>query len=129
MRLKIMLPYKTVIDRTVYKITAPGSEGVFQVLPKHIDGTWILKAGVLIICLDVSEKKELYFAISQGVLVKEGSRVYLSCFQAIEGDSLETLTNTVRKDLEVFDESERKAKQALLKLETDTVKRFMDFNN
>ena len=128
MRLQIMLPYKTILERTIYKITAPGIEGQFQVLPKHMDGTWILKAGVLVIGTSKDSDKELYFAISQGVLVKEGGRLYLSCFQAIKGDSLETLSQTVRKDLETFDESEKKAKQALHKLETDTVKRFMNFN-
>ena len=128
MRLQIMLPYKTILERTIYKITAPGIEGQFQVFPKHIDGTWILKAGVLLIGVKEDSDQEIYFAISQGVLVKEGSRLYLSCFQAIRGDSLETLSQTVRKDLETYDESEKRARQALHKLETDTVKRFMSFN-
>lgn len=39
MRIKIILPYKTILDKTVYKITAPGVEGDFQILPNHIDGT------------------------------------------------------------------------------------------
>lgn len=123
-----MLPYKTAFDKEIYQITAPGNEGEFQVLPKHLDGTWILKAGVLVIGLDGDDKEEIYFAISQGMLVKEGSNLYLPCLQAIEGESLESLTKRVRKDLEVFNESEKKAKRALLRLETDTVKRFMDFS-
>lgn len=123
-----MLPYKTAFDEIVYKITCPGIEGEFQILPKHVDGTWILTAGVLVLSIDADNKKQVYFAISQGVLVKEGSNVYLPCFQAIEGDSLQTLTNTVRKDLEVFDEREKKARRALLRLETDAVRRFMEFN-
>lgn len=85
MRLKIMLPYKTMLDRSVYKITAPGIEGEFQILPKHVDGTWILLAGILILNTQRESEKEIYFAISQGVLVKEGSRIYISCRQAIEG--------------------------------------------
>lgn len=123
-----MLPYRTAFDESVYKITAPGNEGEFQILPKHIDGSWILKAGVLVLSMDADSKKEVYFAISQGVLVKEGSNVYLPCFQAIKGDSLQTLTNTVRKDFQVFDEREKKARRALLRLETDAVRRFMEFN-
>lgn len=126
MNLKIMLPYKTVLDESVYRVSAPGVDGEFQILPRHIDGTWILKAGVLVVS-DEERLNELYFAISEGVLVKEGQTVYLSCFQAIQGESLENLMKTVREDLEVIDEEEEKARQALIKLETDAVKRFIDF--
>lgn len=128
MKLKILLPYKTIFEQTVYKITAPGTEGVFQVLPKHLDGTWILKPGVLVICLDADCEDEVYFAIGDGVLIKEGDRLSVSCFQAIEGDSLETLADTVKHDLAVLAESEKKAKEALFKLETDTIKNLIDFN-
>lgn len=128
MRLKIILPYKTVLDKSVYKITAPGVEGEFQILPKHIDGTWSLKAGVLVIGMDSEEETEWYFAISQGVLVKEGNTIYLSCFQAITGDSLENLMDTVKEDLEVLNERERKTRGVLLRLEADTVKKFMELD-
>lgn len=47
MRVKIILPYKTILDIKVKKISAPGLEGYFQLLPKHIDYTWILKPGIL----------------------------------------------------------------------------------
>ena len=128
MRLKIMLPYKTLLDKEIYKITAPGVEGQFQILPNHLDGTWILKAGVLVIGKDNESTEESYFAIGQGVIVKEGNTVSLTCFQAIKGDSLETLADTVREDLQVLNERERKAREVLIKLETDTVKKFMEFN-
>ena len=126
MKLKIILPYKIVLDRKVCKITAPGVEGDFQILPKHIDGTWSLKAGILVIGIDDDSEKNLYFAIGRGVLVKEGNTIYLSCFQAIKGSSLEGLTETVRKDLEVLNERERKTREVLLRLEIDTVKKFME---
>lgn len=128
MRLKIILPYKTVLDKTVHKISAPGVEGDFQILPNHIDGTWSIKPGVLIITMDSEDEEEWYFAISRGVLVKEGNTVYLSCFQAIRGDSLESLTDTVKKDLQVLSTRERKAREALLRLETDTIKKFMEID-
>ena len=52
MRIKLILPYRTILDKEVKKITAPGSNGDFQILPKHIDGTWTLKAGILTITDD-----------------------------------------------------------------------------
>lgn len=124
MRLKLVLPYKTILDKSVNKITAPGSEGDFQILPKHIDGTWSLKAGILVISIE----SDIYFAISQGVLVKEGDIVYISCFQAIRGDSLESLADTVKNDLQVLDKREKKAREVLLRLETDTIKRFIEID-
>lgn len=128
MRLKIILPYMTILDKTVEKISAPGTEGDFQILPRHIDGTWSIKPGILIVTMDSEDENELYFAIGQGVLVKEGNIVYLSCFQAIKGDSLESLTDTVRKDLQVLNEREKKAREVLLRLEVDTVKKFMEID-
>lgn len=128
MRLKIILPYKTILDKTVHKVTAPGAEGDFQILPNHIDGTWSLKPGVLVIAMEPEDEVDWYYAISQGVLVKEGSTIFLSCFQAIKGDSLESLTDTVKQDLEVLNKREKKAREVLLRLETDTIKRFMEID-
>lgn len=124
MRLKLILPYKTILDMEVTKITAPGSNGDFQLLPKHIDGTWSLKAGILSITTD----KDFYYAINQGVAVKQGNIVYISTFQAIAGESLEELSQTVEKNLKILDEKERKAREVLIRLETDTIKRFIEID-
>jgi F-type H+-transporting ATPase subunit epsilon len=124
MRLKLILPYKTLLDKEVEKITAPGSNGDFQILPKHIDGTWTLKAGILVVTTD----KDSYYAINQGVVVKQGNIVYLSTFQAIAGDSLKELSKTVEESLKVLNESERKAREVLIRLEADTIKRFMEID-
>ncbi len=122
MRLKFILPYKTILDKNVEKITAPGSNGTFQILPKHVDGTWTLKAGILIIEAD----KPLYYAINTGVVVKQGDIVYLSTIQAIAGDSLEALSKTVEDTLKNLDEKEKKAREVLIRLEMDTIKNFME---
>lgn len=127
MRLTIMLPYKTLLDRSVTKVSVPTNDGVFTILPKHIDGTWKLKSGFLVVSTDIEANNNLYFAISEGFLNKEGSRLYISCFQVIEGESLETLAKTVRENLASLDEKELRVKQALTRLESDTVKRFIDF--
>ncbi len=124
MRLTFILPYKTILDITVSKITAPGSHGDFQILPKHVDGTWTLRAGVL----QIEADKDLYFAINRGVVVKKGDRVYLSTIQAVAGDSLEQLSQTVEETLAVLDERERKAREVLARLELETTKRFMEID-
>lgn len=122
MRLKFIIPHKTILDKEVKKITAPGSNGDFQILPKHIDGTWTLRTGILNITAD----KDLYYAINQGVVVKQGDTVYLSTIQAIPGESLAELSITVEDTLKVLDEKERKAKEVLIRLEMETIKKFIE---
>ena len=124
MRLKFILPYKTILDTDVEKITAPGSNGEFQVLPKHIDATWTLKAGIL----QIQAGKELYFAINHGVMVKQGDIVYLSTMQAIAGESLSELSQTVEDTFKIMDDKERQARQVLVRLETETIRKFMELD-
>lgn len=125
MRLKLILPYKTMLDAEVSKITAPGSHGEFQILPKHIDGTWTLTAGILSIVMD---EEQHYYAINSGVAVKQGDTVYLSTLQAISGETLQTLSQAVREDLEVLNEREQQAREVLVRLEVDTIKKFREID-
>ena len=123
MRIKLILPNKTLLDKEVIKISAPGSEGSFQILPRHIDVAWSLDPGILSI---EDEDGLTYYAIYQGVLVKQGDTVFVSCYQAIEGDSLESLQETVIHNFKSLNEKEKKAREVLLKLESDTIRRFLD---
>ena len=124
MRVKLILPYRTILDKEAEKITAPGIDGEFQILPKHIDATWSLKSGILTIDTD----KKLYFAINTGVVVKQGDIVYISVFQAIAGDSLRELSETVKKSLTELSDRERKAREVLVKLEAETIKKFTEID-
>lgn len=124
MKLKFIIPYKTILDADVKKITAPGSQGEFQVLPKHIDATWTLRAGILHIEAD----KDLYYAINHGVMVKQGDTVYLSTMQAIAGESLSELAQTVEDTFKIIDDKERQARQVLVRLETETIRKFMEID-
>lgn len=126
MEIKLIIPYKTILEKQVAKITAPGSNGNFQILPKHIDATWTLRTGILTI--NTHEDKDIYFAISQGVVVKEGNKVFISTFQAIAGESLEEISNMVEESLRILDEQEKKAREVLIRLETDTIKRFIELD-
>ncbi len=126
MQIKLVLPYRTLLDQPVDKITAPGSEGIFQILPKHIDVVWSLQPGILTLTRNDQDE---YFAIQQGTLVKEGNAVYVSTFQAVKGESLEKLHDTLAQSYEKQDEREKKANEVLIKLETDTIRRFMEIES
>lgn len=123
MRVKLTLPYETILDKEVDKITAPGVEGSFQILPKHIDIVYTLQPGILV--LSKGDKNE-FFAIDKGVLVKKDNVVHVSSFKAIRGDSLESLNEELTKNFKNLNDREKKAQKVLIKLETDTIKRFME---
>lgn len=124
MRLKLILPYKTILDIEAEKITAPGSDGDFQILPNHIDATWTLRSGIL----SIQSGSELYYAINNGVAVKQADTVYISTFQAIAGDSLKDLSRTVEESFRILDEKERQAREVLIRLETETIRKFMEID-
>jgi F-type H+-transporting ATPase subunit epsilon len=58
--------------------------------------------------------------------VKEGATVYVASFQAIKGHSLEDLYQVLVESFRVQDDQEKKAREILVKLEADTIRRFME---
>lgn len=123
MRVRIIVPGKLFLDQEVDKITAPGAEGSFQILPRHIDVVWTLQSGILIV---TTGEKDTYFAINQGVLVKEKDLIQISSYQVVESTSLEELQETVEKNFRILDEEEKKLSRILDKLEADTLIRLAE---
>ena len=117
MRIRLMLPNRTLLDEEVSKITAPGTEGSFQLLPKHVDVVWSLQTGILAVTM---KGQDAYYAIDRGVLVKQGEMVYVSCFEAIRGDSLEKLNATINEKFSEIDDREKKTREVLLRMEMST---------
>ncbi len=108
MKIKILLPYKTLLETDCTKISAPGQGGSFQILPKHVDITWTLEPGIIEIFYENTSE---YFAVDNGVLQKKkGNQVYISVIRGIKGDSLEELNESVK---EVFSKLSEKEKEAL----------------
>jgi F-type H+-transporting ATPase subunit epsilon len=70
----------------------------------------------------------VYYAINQGILVKQGDVVSVACLQAIRGTTLETLGDTVDASFRSQDENERRMNEVLTKLEVDTLRLFMDLD-
>jgi F-type H+-transporting ATPase subunit epsilon len=105
------------LETPATRITAPGTSGSFQVLPRHVDVVWSLQSGILQIN---TTESEVYFAIDRGVLVKEGDVVHVSCYEAIKGDSLEALHSMISERFTEIDDQERKTRQVLLNMEMNT---------
>ena len=122
MRLKILLPQGVEKDTEVLKISAEAENGHFTLLPRHIDFVSALTPGL---CAYVTlDGREHFLALDEGILVKQGANVYISCARAITGDDLALLEAQVAAELKELDENEKKTRAVMARLEADTLRRF-----
>jgi len=120
----IFLPEKTYWQGRVKKVVGEAKDGSFCLLPAHIDFVTIMIPGIFYALTE--EDQEIYLAINEGVLLKTGKDVTLATRNAIKGESLGSLKRQVEEDFKKVDQQDRKARQALQKLEADFVRRFLD---
>ncbi len=122
MRLKVLLPTKVIIDQEAAKVTAEAENGSFCILPRHIDFVAALVPGIFSF---VSDEKEMFLAIDEGILVKCGKEVLVSTRRAVRGENLGTLKQTVEEEFRILDEREKKTRSILARLEADFARRFL----
>ena len=116
MALKVLLPTSVFIDQPARKVTAEAEDGAFTLLPRHIDFVTILVPGIFsFVPADADEP--VYLAMADGVLVKRGFDVMVSARNAIRGDDLATLWQTVHEEFYKLDERERQARSIIAALE------------
>lgn len=122
MNLKVLLPSEVLLEEEVEKVTAEAENGFFTILPRHIDFVAALTPSIFSYLS--SGGKEHFLALDDGVLVKQGDRVYVSAARAVPGDDLQYLQETVEKELKVLSENEKKSRAVMSRLEADTLRRF-----
>ncbi len=125
MRLKIILPTRVLLDSEVGKVVAEAQNGAFGMLPRHIDFATALAPGILI--YETPDGDETFMAVDEGILVKCGEEVLVSTRNAVAGDDLHTLRQTVRGQYLKLDAKETVARSALARLEAGVVRRFIEF--
>ena len=125
MKLKVLLPTEVLVDTEVSKIIAEAGNGFFCLLPEHADFLAALPPGLFSYVPE--DKGEQFLAVDRGILVKYGEQVLVSARNAVRGEDLESLRQTVRRQFEALDERERKTQTALAKIEADFVRRFLEF--
>ena len=124
MHLKIMLPGGILLDEPVKKVTAEAENGEFCLLPRHVDTVIGLVPGLLSFVPKAGDD-ERYVAVDIGVLVKCGDAVRVSVRQAVAGEDLGSLQRAVRERFEHLDETERRVRTALSRLEADFIQQFI----
>ncbi len=126
MRLRVLLPSRVVLDEAADKLSAETENGAFTVLPRHIDMVTSLVPGLLSF---VKEGQERFLAVDRGVLVKRADDVWVSTWNAVIGEALGRLQQTVEEQFQQLDERERRARASLMRLEADFVRRFLELES
>lgn len=124
MNIKILLPSRVLLDKEVTKIQAEATYGHFTLLPKHIDFVAPLETSILILS---QEKKISYVAIDGGLLVKKNQHVWISTPRGMIDDDLDVLQQHIEKQWEIIKQTEQKAKKAMSKLESDAIRRYVEW--
>jgi F-type H+-transporting ATPase subunit epsilon len=124
LRLKVFLPTEKLLDEPVRKVIAEGEDGSFCLLPRHLDFTTALVAGILVFVN--AQGQERFLAVDAGILVKAADEVRVSTFNAVAGDDLGRLRQTVDEAFLSLDEHETEARSALARLEAGTLRQFVE---
>lgn len=124
MTVTLRLPTRTLFEGRAQRLFATAFNGAFGMLPNHTDFVTALVPSVLILTDETGG--ELFFGIDEGLLVKTGHQVDIAIRRGVQGDSLDTLNDTIQKAFVEVDEEERVARSALSRLEANIVRRFGD---
>ena len=128
MRLKILLPFRVFAEHDgVSRIVAETADGFFGILPRRLDGVAALVPGILV--FETGERGEQIVAVDEGVLVKAGRDVMVSVRNAVGGDDLGQLRDTVEREFLNLGEHERAVRSVLAKLETSFVRRMVELRH
>jgi F-type H+-transporting ATPase subunit epsilon len=124
MRLTVLLPTEILVDEEVAKVVAEAQNGSFCLLPRHIDFVAALVPGLLSF-VKTADGAEEFLAVDEGLLVKCGPQVLVSTRQAVRGEELGLLRETVEKTFKVLTDQEKLARTALANLEANFIRRFL----
>lgn len=124
MKLKLLTPTETLIDRDVTRVTAEALNGSFCLLPRHVDFVAPLAPGLFSYTDDGGGEETL--ALDTGVLVKCGEEVLVSTRNAVRSGNLNELDRAVHDVFMNLDERQKKARSALARLEASFVTRFLE---
>lgn len=127
MELKILIPTEVLLEREVTKVIAEAENGHFCLLPNHVDFVAALVPGILSFTTEPGE--EIFVAVDQGILVKCDREILVSTLNAIEGDNLETLKQTVAEQFQILDEKEKLTRSALAQFEASMMRHFQDLGH
>lgn len=124
MRLKVVLPTKILLETAVIKVIAEAENGMFCLLPRHLDFVATLIPSLLSFVSPPGQ--EQFLAINQGILLKHGDEVTVATQYAVQGGDLGMLRQTVEQQFRLIDEREKTARSILAKLEVNAIRHLIE---
>ena len=127
MKLKVLIPTVVLIERKVTKVIAEAENGYFCLLPNHVDFLAALVPGILSFTTETGE--EIFVAVDEGILVKCSQEILVSTLNAVKGNDLATLKQTVAEQFEILDEKEKLTRSAIAQFEVNMMRRFKELGH
>lgn len=126
MRVHIHTPDGLLYDGVAEHLYAIAENGALGLQPNHCDFVTALQPAVLIV--REPGQQERFFAVDEGLLVKQDDRLDVAVRRGVQGDSLDDLNQLLINTFGELDERERQARSALSKLEASVVRRFAELS-
>ncbi len=127
MKLKVLIPTVVLIERQVTKVIAEAENGYFCLLPNHVDFVAALVPGILSFTTETGD--EIFVAVDEGILVKCSQEILVSTLNAVAGNDLATLKQTVAEQFQILDEKEKLTRSALAQFEVSMMRRFKELGH
>lgn len=125
MRLRIITPLAVVIDEEgVAALRAEDISGSFGILPHHAD--FLTSLAISIVSWKSKDDKQRYCAVRRGVLsVTGGQDIAIATREAVAGDDLSTLDETVLSRFRADIELERTERVESTRLQLNAIRQIM----
>lgn len=125
MRLRIVTPLSVVIDEDgVLAVRAEDATGSFGILPRHVD--FLTSLTISVVSWESSNKTRRYCAVRRGVLsVGDGNDIFVATREAVPGDDLATLDETVLARFRADIETERTEHVESTRLHLNAIRQIM----
>ena len=125
MRLRIVTPLSVVVEEDgVLVVRAEDATGSFGILPRHAD--FMTKLAISVVSWANSSGKRHYCAVRRGVLsVRGGYDVTVATREAVLGDNIVTLAQTVLARFRADIEAERTEHVETTRLQLNAIRQIM----
>lgn len=123
MDLRVLTPERVLVETRANKVIGEGLEGSFCLLPRHVDYVATLVPGILAYFDSAGEH---WIAVDEGVLVKQGPGVRVSVMNAVTGEELQALRQTVDEQFRHLNEQEQNMRTALTHLQASALRHFTE---
>lgn len=126
MHLKVLLPDRVFLEADQVKCaTLSSSQGSQGVYPRRRDFVASLVPGIF--SFEQEASPPIYLAVDWGIAVKTGPNLLVSTHNASQSEGLGKLRETMEKELLTLDEVDQNTRVTLRKLESDMLRRMMEF--